>query len=164
MIWPKHVLRRGALALAVAFQATAAVDILGLHTCPHHSLLPVAASGAAGAVAGGGAQGVADSARLADNPEVHGHHAATPAAGDHRATSAEQPASHEGHGPDGAPCTCVGTCQAGAGSAINLAARPTFAQEPVLATVALTTFRADEVLPSPPPFLLPFSQAPPSIA
>lgn len=122
------LLRASALWAALLLALTWGGDAYGLHTCPHHGLVPVAQGG----------------------HSAHGN------------------AAHAGHGkqapsPEHQGCTCIGCCHAGTVALVPdagaLAVRAAVSNHP-----AAPAGRDENALPAPPPYLLPYSTAPPAVA
>lgn len=131
-----------ALLAALTFVGVVGVDAAGLHGCDQHDALPT------------------------HDTEQHGHHGAAeslPDAGSHHAApvAVQEGLSHDG-AHDG-PCTCLGACGVGnLGSAVVAASHVVEAAWSAASTSEPAL--ADELLPAPPPFLLPYAIGPPQAA
>lgn len=166
LIPSRRIRRLGALAALVAFASGWAVDVGGLHDCPHHDLAPPA---------GAHSHHQADDQHLADDHHQKDDH---PPHGDHdphhdhpsshhsdsapSLTVAESstPASHHDH-HDG-PCTCRTDCTGASpmGTGVSTSVERVPAQTPMRTWVPQ---RAPTPAHIHVPHLLPWPTAPPRI-
>jgi hypothetical protein len=136
-----------AAVLAVALPAATAPGAVTGHACAHHEGVGVSES--SHVEAGRTAVGAEDPGG------PHAHHAAL--------SADDEPAAPGHHSSGSGPCTCVGTCQGSAAAPPPDAAPGVSTPAPGHATSPapydVRTARATAL-----PFLLPFANAPPSLA